>query len=213
VLVRQGRAREALPLLERALAIREATIGADHVETGTSHNNLASALIEVGELDAARTHLERTLVIYRAALGERHPDLGIALSNLGEIALRQRRWAVAAERCREALAIEAANLPEDHPDLAWDLTCEGEALLGLGRRREATAALERAVALRAGTGAASDRARSQFALARALTGGRRAPARALALAQDARAGYAGAGDDQATARGEVEAWLAAHGGD
>ena len=45
---------EARPLYERALAIREKVLGAEHPDTATSLNNLAILLRAQGDLAAAR---------------------------------------------------------------------------------------------------------------------------------------------------------------
>jgi tetratricopeptide (TPR) repeat protein len=71
-----GRARyaEARALQERALAIREARLGADHPDTARSLHGIASILGAQGDLDRARTLQERALAIYEARLGADHPD-------------------------------------------------------------------------------------------------------------------------------------------
>src|SRR5262249_10950562 len=51
------------PLFERALAIREKTLGPDHPEIAQSLNNLAVLLKNQGDLSGARALVERALAI------------------------------------------------------------------------------------------------------------------------------------------------------
>ena len=65
-----------LPLFERALAIREARRGADHLDTAWTLDNLALVLRDQGDLAGARRLLERALAIMEARLGADHPTIG-----------------------------------------------------------------------------------------------------------------------------------------
>lgn len=72
-------------LHERALAIREKSLGAGHDETAISLANLASHLQKTGTAEdfrAARPLLERALAIREALNGTDHPDTANSLSNL-----------------------------------------------------------------------------------------------------------------------------------
>ena len=73
---------EARPLYERALAIREKVLGAEHPDTATSLNNLASLLQAQGDLAGARPLYERALAIREKVLGAEHPDTATSLNNL-----------------------------------------------------------------------------------------------------------------------------------
>ena len=75
----------ALPLYERALAIKEATLGAQHPDTATSLNNLAGLYDSTGNYDAALPLYERALAIREATLGAQHPDTAISLNNLASL--------------------------------------------------------------------------------------------------------------------------------
>jgi tetratricopeptide (TPR) repeat protein len=58
---------------ERALEIGLATIGPDHPNMATRHNNLGLVLRELGDLPGARAEYERALEIGQAALGPTTP--------------------------------------------------------------------------------------------------------------------------------------------
>ena len=55
-------------------AIREKVLGAEHPDTATSLNNLASLHQARGDLPAARPLIERALCICEKVLGPEHPD-------------------------------------------------------------------------------------------------------------------------------------------
>jgi tetratricopeptide (TPR) repeat protein len=195
---------EAMRRLEDVLARRIALFGPIHGSVADTLNDLANRARDRGDLAAATDYYGRALVVYEKALGADHPRVSIALSNLGEVALVRKQFDDALRVCTRARAIDEARLGTNHPDLAYDLACLGEARLGLGDARGALPLLERAVELDR-PAAPDDRARAEFALARALwdAGGDRHRARALA------AGAAPA-IRPPSQRPVVERWLAAH---
>ncbi|MFK4271601.1 tetratricopeptide repeat protein, partial [Streptomyces milbemycinicus] len=78
----QGQAAQALPLTERALSVREVTLGRDHTETAVSLGNLATTLSNLGRHTDALPLEERALTITETTLGPNHPDTAIRLGNL-----------------------------------------------------------------------------------------------------------------------------------
>jgi tetratricopeptide (TPR) repeat protein len=81
----QGEYAAARPLLERALAICERTLGPDHPATATSLNNLALLLYRQGEYAAARPLYERALAIRKRTLGPDHPQTRQARDRLRKL--------------------------------------------------------------------------------------------------------------------------------
>ena len=195
---------EARRRFEDVLARRIALFGPTHGSVADTLNDLGNRARDRGDLAAATDYYQRALAIYEKALGADHPRVSVALSNLGEVALARKQFDDALRVCTRARAIDEARLGTNHPDLAYDLACLGEARLGLGDARGALPLLERAVELDR-PAAPDDRARAEFALARALwdAGGDRQRARALA------AGAAPA-IRPPSQRPVVERWLAAH---
>jgi tetratricopeptide (TPR) repeat protein len=125
----------------------------------------------------------------------------------GEAHLRMGDAAGAASECRRAVSMmEAQGLLDASAPYPPDaLRCLGESELALGHVGAAIKHLERSVSFERRFDP-TELAAARFALARALAAGGRDPARAVALAQDARAAYA------ARARFETEvalidAWL------
>ena len=95
---------EARPLHERALAIREKVLGAEHPDTAESLNNLAHLLQDQGDLAGARPLFERALAIREKVLGAEHPDTAKSLNNLAHLLQAQGDLAGARPLYERALA-------------------------------------------------------------------------------------------------------------
>lgn len=78
----QGRYKDAIPFAQRALAIREKTLGPDDPDTATSLNNLAEVYSLIGAYDKAEPLYQRALTIREKALGPDHPDTAASLNGL-----------------------------------------------------------------------------------------------------------------------------------
>jgi tetratricopeptide (TPR) repeat protein len=83
----QGKLDEAIPLLERAIEIREAGSRPSPAWIGRSHVNLAQLQRRAGRLEPAIANLERGEAILREVLGEDHPDLITAIHIRGQLQL------------------------------------------------------------------------------------------------------------------------------
>ena len=104
----QGRYREAVPLMQRALAIDERVHGPDHPEVATSLNNLALVLQELGDPAGARPLAERALAIDEQAYGSDHPYVAILLNNVAAVLQELGERDTAAAYRARADAIRAA---------------------------------------------------------------------------------------------------------
>jgi tetratricopeptide (TPR) repeat protein len=78
----QTRFAEAEALLRRALAIAEASFGADHPDVARDLNNLALLLKDTNRLGEAEPLMRRALAIDEASFGADHPKVAIRLNNL-----------------------------------------------------------------------------------------------------------------------------------
>jgi tetratricopeptide (TPR) repeat protein len=172
---------------------------------------------QLSELLLRQRQRGRALAVWREllaegerALGAGHPQLGYLLTGLAETLRRTgdcRRAAPAIARARGGWqAAEGA----DHPALGYPLAAEALCDLDRGQPARALPLLERAVALLDEVDDQQTLALARFALARALVGSGGDPARALALAHDARGLLDGMWPRGAFDRAAVEAWLAAH---
>jgi serine/threonine-protein kinase len=131
--------------------------------------------------------------------------------NLGEALRRQHKFPEALAQYERALAIKEKAYGPDHPSVAMTLTGVGRTQLGLGRKQLGAEALERALQIRRArekTIDDADMGENLFALAQAIVD--EDPARARALAGEAREAYAKAGDDRRDELVEVRDWIAEH---
>ena len=132
---------------ERGLAIREAILSPDHLDTARSLNNLGALLKTMGELADARIYMERALAIREAVLGPDHPDTAITIDNLGTLLFSVGDLAAARPHFERALAIREAELGEDHPDTARSLNNLAFLLDSLGDFAGAKPHYERSLAI------------------------------------------------------------------
>ncbi|MFG2054324.1 ATP-binding protein [Micromonospora sp. NPDC048930] len=100
-LLRQGRRNEAIPLLERNLAVQR-ELG-DRAREAACLNNLGNALRDEGDLEAAVGHLQAALVI-RRELGDRGKESSV-LDNLALVFQRQGEYRQAIAHHEAGLAI------------------------------------------------------------------------------------------------------------
>jgi len=72
----------AIPLLRRALSIKEKVLGKEHPDTASSLNNLALLLKSKGDYDSAEPLYKRALEIFEKVLGVEHPNTVTVRENL-----------------------------------------------------------------------------------------------------------------------------------
>jgi hypothetical protein len=95
-------AREAVTLLDRAIAIQTAALGADHPETALSMHSKAFALVQLGgsaNLRAAVPLYDRAIEIWTAALGADHPHTITALQNRAQAMALLHKRSADSQRC------------------------------------------------------------------------------------------------------------------
>ena len=96
---------EAEPLMRRALAIDEASLGKDHPKVAIRLNNLAALLQATNRLGEAEPLMRRALAIDEASLGKDHPTVASDLNNLATLLQDTNRLGEAEPLMRRALAI------------------------------------------------------------------------------------------------------------
>ncbi len=202
-----GRYDAARAQYAQASTIWTAALGADHPNVGSVHLLVGQLALRRHRLDEARPELARALEIFSKAFGAEHPSVAEALIGFGDLNLAANAPREALTMYRRAATIQKQALGASYPDLAIPLTGMGLAELAQGDAAHARVALEQALALRQATpGDPVERARTAFALARALRAAHGDPARARALAQSARSDYAGRTGQEA-ALAEVDSFL------
>ncbi len=137
----------ALPLLKRALAIREKALGSEHPDTAGSLNNLAELYSEQGEYGKAEPLYERALAITEKALGVEHPDMAASLNNLAALYYARGEYGKALPLFERALAIWEKALGGEHPLTATSLNNLAELYQAQREYAKALPLYERALAI------------------------------------------------------------------
>ena len=109
---------KAEPLYQRALAIREKSLGPEHPDVAVSFNNLAILYSGLGDYAKAESLHQRALAIHEKSLGPEHPDVATALNNLAILYIYLGDYAKAEPLQQRALAIREKSLGPEHPFVA-----------------------------------------------------------------------------------------------
>jgi CHAT domain-containing protein/Tfp pilus assembly protein PilF len=147
-LYEKGRYNEAIPLAQRALAIRENALGPEHPDTAKSLNNLGELYRAAGAYGQAEPLLKRALVIREKVLGPEHPDTATTLTNLGLLYRAMGAYAQAVPLAQRALAIRDKVLGPEHPATAKALTNLAGLYYATGAYGQAEPLYQRALAIR-----------------------------------------------------------------
>jgi CHAT domain-containing protein len=139
---------EKRQLAERALAIREKLLGADHLDVAQSLYTLGRVLWQAGEYRQARRQWERSLAIREKALGPNHGAVRILLAHLAAVSTDMGDCAAALPLAvRFVTLLEKAYGP-DHPFLGRGLNVLFRAHYCAGNYTEARRLTERALAIK-----------------------------------------------------------------
>jgi tetratricopeptide (TPR) repeat protein len=146
-LYRAGKFVEAVPLAQRALAIREKALGPDHLDVAQSLSSLAAIYVYQGRYADAEPLERRALAINEKALGPDHLDVAQSLNNLAVLYNEQGRYAEAEPLYRRALTIREKALGPDHLDVAQLLSSLAVLYANQGRYAQADQLYRRALAI------------------------------------------------------------------
>ncbi|MBZ0232924.1 MAG: tetratricopeptide repeat protein [Deltaproteobacteria bacterium] len=142
-----GNVDEALEHDRRAVAIYEQVRGPSHPELAMPLNNLATSLLDYGELADARRTYERARAIWESSPSAAREGLHLALHGLARIGLEEGKYEESLRYQELALETLGAQLGPDHPEGWQILQGMAEALLLLDRPREARDRAARAIAV------------------------------------------------------------------
>jgi len=142
-----GKYSEAVPLAQRALAIKEQTLGPDHADVATSLNELGLLYYEQGRYSLAEPLYRRALAIREKALGADHQFVATSLNNLALLYDEQGRYTAAEPLYKRALAIRQKALGPNHADVAVLLNNLGRLYSHQGRYAEAEPLTKRALSI------------------------------------------------------------------
>ncbi len=138
---------DTIPLNQKALEIRRAVLGAEHLDTAEAMWALGLSYDYTDRYDEARPLQEEALRIRRRLLGERHPDVATSMDELGGLVL-SRDPALAKRYFEAALAIRQRELGEKHQDTARSYESLGNLSRDSGDYAAALKYHERAWAIR-----------------------------------------------------------------
>lgn len=109
---------EAMPILDRALAVAAPLAGESSAVTIMLRQSRATGLMAEGKLPEARAEIERTLKTAQAAFGERHPYVGLALVAWSQVLLAQGDPVAAKQALDASETVLRAAGPTGAPHLA-----------------------------------------------------------------------------------------------
>jgi tetratricopeptide (TPR) repeat protein len=147
-LYNQGPYAAAIPLAERALAIREKVLGKEHPDVATSLNNLAGLYRGMGNYSQAEPLLQRALAIKEKVLGLEHPDVANSLNNLAELYREMGNYSTTEPLLQRALAIKEKVLGLEHPSVATSLNNLAGLYREMGNYSAAEPLYQRSLAIR-----------------------------------------------------------------
>ena len=107
---------EALPYLERALAMARTVMGPDDVRLAAAINDYASVLIEVERYDEARTLLHEQVAIYEKLATPSKINAAHSVFNLGNLEFKVGNFAAAIPFIERAIPMYIAAGVKDHYD-------------------------------------------------------------------------------------------------
>ncbi|NET61174.1 MAG: tetratricopeptide repeat protein [Symploca sp. SIO2E6] len=144
----QGRYADAIPLAERALAIRQQVLGGEHFDVATSLNNLAGLYSSQGSYSEAEPLFRQALEMNQRLLGEEHPNIASTLNNLATLYDNQGRYSEAELLYRQSLEMRLRLLGDEHPDIASTLNDLAGLYSSQGRYSEAEPFYRQALEMR-----------------------------------------------------------------
>jgi eukaryotic-like serine/threonine-protein kinase len=198
----------ARALLEKALALKEATLGPNHPDVSRTAATLSWALTELHRPAEALPLADRAVDIM-AKLDPDGVQLAIALNNRADALNMLGKHKAAEESYLGALRIlRSQGGPASRGSAAFPLAGIGEARLAQGDAAAAIPYLDESLRLRDSNADPVPVADTQLALARALVAAGKDRGRARTLADSARATYAS--NALKTKEREAVAWLAAN---
>lgn len=113
-----GRYPEAQSFYEKALALREKTLGPNHPDVAVSLNNLAGLYHDLGLYAKVEPLLQRSIKILEKSLGPSHPDVAVCLNNLATLYYTQGQYAKAEPLYQRSLEIGEKTLGPESTHVA-----------------------------------------------------------------------------------------------
>jgi tetratricopeptide (TPR) repeat protein/tRNA A-37 threonylcarbamoyl transferase component Bud32 len=140
--------REALPLLEQALALRKQRLGGQHPDYATSLNNLAKLYRDMGDYRKALPLFEQARDLDKQRLGEGHPRYAASLNSLAVLYRAMGDYRKALPLVVQARDLYKQLQGEQPPDYAASLNSLARQYQDMGDYSKALPMYEQALALR-----------------------------------------------------------------
>ncbi len=137
---------QARPALEQALSLRRKYLGEDHEEVASALHDLGWLEFQEGDYGAARRAFEAALRIHEQRFGPDHPKVAWSLDDLSVVLWKSGEYRAALPLAERALEI-FRTLGEEDPRVARGLYHRGIVLTGLEERQEAWSSLRQALEL------------------------------------------------------------------
>eukprot|EP00729_Bicosta_minor_P020191 gene20191-biopygen3532 len=122
--------------------------GPNHIELGSTYNNMAIVLEKQGKLDEAMEMYQKALAITIKALGPNHSSVGGTYNNMAVVLESQGKLDEAMEMYQKALAITIKALGPDHSDVGATYNNMASVLESQGKLDEAMEMYQKALAIR-----------------------------------------------------------------
>jgi tetratricopeptide (TPR) repeat protein len=150
-LLGQGKYDEALKEDQRALAIQEKALGAEHASVASAHRDIGDVYAAQGSDEQALASYRRALAIFEKALPE-SVEVAVSLEDLGSMLSKKGEHALAVASFARARAILEKTAGKDDQTLAVNHEVLGEDLARAGKHAQAIEAfqLDLAISERAG---------------------------------------------------------------
>lgn len=139
---------KARPLLERALAIREKTLGATNANTANTLSDLSLLNFYEQKFGEAERLARQALPVQEKAYGPETLAVSTTLNRLGLAERELKKLAEAETSLKKALAIREKHLPATHPWIAISLDNLASVYLAQGELEKAAPLIKRARAIR-----------------------------------------------------------------
>jgi tetratricopeptide (TPR) repeat protein len=145
--LQQWKGTVARPFVERALRLRERTLGREHYKVADSLNDLGIIHYHQGNFGEAEPLFLRSIAIYEASFGPNYPALGAALINLAFVYREQEKYQESEILLARALEIHETGLGPEHPKTANPLLSLGSLYSRQGRYTQAEPLFFRALSI------------------------------------------------------------------
>jgi tetratricopeptide (TPR) repeat protein len=147
-----GEPKRAIEQLEQTRRLRTASLGAEHLDTIRSMNDLAEAYSAAWKKPESIQMHSEVLALLTAKVGPDAPETMQSMTNLAVAYERAGQVAEAIRLHEEALARKRSRLKPDDPSMLASMLGLASAYASTGRRPEAIVLLEEVVRIRRSTG-------------------------------------------------------------